>query len=704
MVRSGLCAISIAALIAAGCESATQTPPETAATQTPLTQSAITPPPPAHAKVVKTSLESVGLDASALDRSVDPCQDFYQFACGGWMAKTEIPADKPMWGRSFMSIRERNVEALRTILEEAKSQKSADPVTRKIGAYYGACMDEAAIDAAKAKPLEPLLATVKKVNDKKSLAAAVGELHRYRVFALFDISDLQDSKDASKINASLDQDGMGLPERDHYLKEDDKSKELRAKYKKHVEEMMKLAGYSAKDAAKTAEQVMRIETGLAKVSKSPVELRDPQGTYNKVDRTGLEKAAPDFDWNTYFNALGFSDIKDVNVTSVAFFEGMNKLLGSVKPAEWQTYLAWQVVGSLAPLLSKDFVDENFKFVSALTGQKQNRARWKRCVDATDTALGDLVAQPYVNKHFAASSKQDTVTYVRAISRAFGDVLRTIDWMDEPTRKKAFEKLDAMAYLIGYPPRWRSYDFEVDPQHYAENALAAEAFEQRRKLAKIGKPVDREEWQMTAPTVNAYYEPRLNHMVFPAGILQPPFYSAKATIAVNLGAMGMVVGHELTHGFDDEGSQFDARGNMSNGWSAEVGKAFQNRAECVVQQYGEYEPIPGLKLNGKLTLGENIADNAGIKLAFMAYRALRKDATEVTEAEGFNEDQQFFVSMGQSWCSKLRDEFAELLARVDPHSPARYRINGPLANLPAFAEAFQCKEGTPMRRKNACSVW
>jgi putative endopeptidase len=662
-------------------------------------------PQAAAPRVKQVSLESVGLDESAIDKSVDPCNDFYEFACGNWIKKTEIPADKPLWTRSFSVIADRNEAALKQILEQAVKDKGPDPVLAKVGAYYDACMDEGAIEAAKLKPIEPMLATIKKVRDKKTLIAAITELHSHAIWPLFNINETQDNKDATRVIAQIDQDGLGLPDRDYYLKEDDASKkEIRKKYEEHVERTMKLLGQSAKDAKKSAATVLQIETEIAKISKDKVSRRDPKGMYNKIDRAGVVKAAPAFAWDDYWKGLGFPDIKDINVTSPAFIEGMNKLLDTVKPADFQTYLTWHLVRATSGELPKAFVDEQFAMTASLTGQKEIRARWKRCITETDHALGDALAQPYVKANFSAESKASTEEYVRAISTAFAHVVEKLPWMDAPTKQKAMVKLNAMAYLIGYPKKWRSYDFEIKPKAYAANALAAEASDLKWHLAKVGKPVDREEWFMSPPTVNAYYSAERNHMVFPAGILQPPFFNPKAAIPVNLGGMGMVVGHELTHGFDDEGSQFDDKGNLENWWTDQVNTQFKAKTGCVEQQYSQYEVLPGLKLNGKLTLGENIADNAGAKLAFIAYRTMRKGAEEVTTAGGFTEDQQFFLGIGQAWCSNQREPVMRLRAQVDPHSAPHFRVDGPLSNMPEFAEAFSCKPGTPMRRANACEVW
>lgn len=693
-----IAALSSVLALAAACEPGVEAPP-------PAVPPAPTGEPAApSAKVVEKSLADVGLDAGALDRSADPCTDFYQFACGTWLQKTPIPADKPAWSRSFSVIADRNEAVLHQILEDAAAGKASDDVSKKIGAYYGACMDEAAVEAAGTKPLAPLFKLIKSVRDEKSLAKVVTELHRIRIWPIFDIADTQDAKDATQVIAEIDQSGLGLPDRDYYVKDDAKSKELRAKYEAHVERMFTLAGIKGKAAKKATADVMRIETALAKAAKTRVERRDPTTMYNRLDRDGLDKKAPKFPWGEYFKGLGFPALKDVNVTSPAYVEKAVALMSEEKASSWQSYLTWTVVRSTAPLLSKAFVDEAFNFEAAITGQKEQRPRWKRCVAATDGALGDLLAQPFLKQSFAPESKEATERYVQEIVAAFTAEIDKLDWMDAPTRAKAHEKIKAMAYLIGYPKKWLSYDFDVKAKSLFENALAARTWDQKRHLSKVGKPVDREAWQMSPPTVNAYYDPQLNHMVFPAGILQPPFFSPTAAIAVNLGGMGMVVGHELTHGFDDQGAQFDAHGNLSNWWTAEVGSRFKAKTDCVVDQYGAYETLPGVKLNGKLTLGENIADGGGVKLAFHAYRAMRKDAPEVVKAEGFTEDQQFFLGVGQSWCFKQSDELARLRAQVDPHSPARFRVNGSLSNLPEFATAFSCGEGKPMRRANACSIW
>ncbi|MBK9264384.1 MAG: M13 family metallopeptidase [Polyangiaceae bacterium] len=690
---------SVGLSFALGCASSSPEPISSAG-PVPL----VIPPPNQGPPPVHTTLAAVGLDGAAIDRTADPCKDFYQFACGGWIASTEIPSDAAMWVRSFSEINKRNETALKAILEDAASAKNPDPATQKIGDYFAACMDEAAVDAAGAEPIKDLISRARSVSSGKDAAAFVADLHRRMIFPIFTISGEQDFGDATRVIAYLDQGGLGLPDRDYYTKDDDEKKRIRKAYVEHVERMLVLAGFNKKTAPRAAEQVLETETEIAKVSKTNVERRDPKKQYNLLSRNDLAKKAPQFPWDGYFKTLGIGDVKQVNVTSVAFFEGLDKLLTTVKPDAWQSYLAYHVAKSTAKYLSKAFVEEDFVMRKLLTGQKENKPRWKRCVAYTDHALGELLAQPFVSKYFGGESKRAAEQMVQEISKAFAVEVKSLDWMDDKTREKAIAKLEAMEYLIGYPAKWRSYDFKVDRKKFATNALTSNEHEQKRVLTKIDKPVDRGEWLMSPAMVNAYYDWSRNQMVFPAGILQPPFYDVKAATYVNLGAIGMVVGHELTHGFDDEGSQFAANGNLENWWQPEVAKKFEDKTSCVAQQYSSYEAIPGRKVNGELTLGENIADLGGMKLAFMAYRQLRKGAANMTVADGFTEDQQFFLAAGQAWCAKGRDEYLSMLVQTDPHSPPKFRVNGSVSSTPEFAQAFSCSEGSPMRPAKACSVW
>ena len=697
LLENSTLALGIAALTAC----ASSAPPAVSQPAPPL---AVAPSSASAKPTVNVTLASVGLDPLAIDRSQDPCSDFYQYACGNWLKTVQIPADEPAWSRSFNEIQKRNELELKRILEEATKPGSTDPVTQKLGAFYGACMDEAAADKAGARPIRALLDKAASVKDAKSLSAVVTELHAVGITPLFDTSPTQDADDATRWMATLDQNGLGLPDRDYYLRDDEGSKKLLATYREHVARMLTLAGFPEKRATAAAADVLALETELAKISKTKVERRDPKTMFNRFNRSGVAKAVPAFDWEGYWKGLGFPGIQNISLTAPKFFEGLQALITSTKPGVWQSYLQWQIVHDTASLLSKPFVDERFRMQQALTGQPELPPRWRRCVHATDDALGDLLAQPYVRDHFPGDSKQSAETMVSAISAAMGSDLDGLDWMDAETRSRAHEKLGSLAYLIGYPEKWKAYDFALDPKGYAQNALHSRNYELKRALTKVGKPVDRTEWQMTAPTVNAYYDPQRNQMVFPAGIMQPPFYGINQGLAVNAGAIGMVVGHELTHGFDDEGSQFDAKGNLSSWWTPAASDKFKAKISCVEKQYSGYEALPGLHVNGALTLGENIADNGGLKLAFEAYRALRKNAKEAVIADGMSEDQQFFLGFAQGWCAVYRPDFERMVVQTNPHSPPRFRVRGPLTNMPQFGEAFSCKVGSPMRPKDTCSVW
>jgi predicted metalloendopeptidase len=685
-----LVSLALALALAAGCGAEEANTPL-------VTPTATTAPevPPAH----QVSLASTGVNPAWIDRKADACTDFYQLACGGFLDHTEIPADRASWGPAT-ELQQRNEEFLRATLEKAAKEQGSDPIMKKLGAWYGACMDEPALEKAGSKPLAPLLQIIGKVRNEKSLHDAVLALHKAQIWPLFSVASQQDFKDATLVIAGLDQDGLGLPDRDYYLDQDAKAKETRAFYLGHVERMFGLLGGKPAAAKKHAEDVLRVETALAKLAQDKVVRRDPHKIYNRVDRPGLAKAAKRFPWDAYFAGLGFPGIKDVTINSPDYFSGMDELLVTEKPEAWKSYLTWTVLHAEAGRLSPGFVKEGFALRQRLTGQKELEPRWRRCVRSTDVALGELLAQPYVAARFDADSKRAAEGLLQAIRGAMRAELAGLPWMDAPTRAAAEEKLARMNDKIGYPAKWKGYDFEVGPS-YAANALASDAFELSRSLKKVGKPLDRGEWLMTPPTVNAYYDPSMNEMVFPAGILQPPLFDRRFAPAVNFGGMGAVMGHELTHGFDDEGSQFDGAGNLRNWWSEATGKLFKEQTKCVVDQYAAYEALPGVHLNGELTAGENIADIGGLKLAWNAHQKARGEAYA---ADGFTEDQVFFLSYGQSWCDKIRPELLETLAKTNPHSPSRFRVNGAVSDVPVFAEVFACKEGAPMRPAKACSVW
>lgn len=666
-------------------------------------KSAETRPDTPPASVQLPAEPPASVDVAALDRSVQPCDDFYRFACGGWMEKTPIPPDRPGWFRGFSEIQQRNQIVLRQILEDAAAGKLGAPYADKLGNFWNACMDEE--QKASVDTLHRELEAIAKVEPGEPLARKVAELQAKGVDAFFGFGSTQDYRDVTQVIGVVDQGGLGLPDRDYYLRDDAKSAEIRENYVAHIARMFALAGTPAEAAKKNAQTVMALETALAQASMARVDRRDPYKIYNRLERDGLEGLAPTFAWDTFFATLDQSDLQKINVTAPDFFRGFDELLKTQDIDAIRTYLQWHLLDASAPALSEPFVQENFAFRSKnLTGEEQILPRWKRCVDATDRVLGEALARPYVALTFGEDGKKQAQELVHGIEGAFEANLARIDWMDDATKARAREKLEAVYNKIGYPDKWRNYDaLQVDASSYLANLFSGARFETNRDLAKIGAPVDRTEWFMSPPTVNAYYSPLRNEMVFPAGILQTPFFDTEAPHAANAGGIGMVMGHELTHGFDDKGRRFDAKGNLREWWTPEVGKAYEAKAQCVVDQYAGYQ-VQGLNLNGKLTLGENIADIGGLKLAWMALQDRQQKQGEGPEIEGFTEDQQFFLSFAQSWCANRRPEYARMLVTTDPHSPPEYRVNGSVSNVAGFAEAFSCPAGAPMAPANRCEVW
>jgi endothelin-converting enzyme/putative endopeptidase len=643
-----------------------------------------------------------GLQLEALDRRADPCTDFFQFACGGWVASNPIPADRSSWGR-FEELQDRNNETLKAILENASA--GHDPQSQKIGDYYASCMDEKAIDTKGSAPLDPLLKKIGALSTANELAPLVAELHTIGVNVFFGFGSEADFKDASLEMAIAGQGGMGLPERDYYFRDDAKSKELREQYTAHVGRMLSLLGAPSAEASSAASAVMRLETALAKGALDVVSRRDPTKMYHKMTPEELQGLTPQFQWQRYFKGIEAPPIYALNVTEPDFFKALGQTLNSTPIDDIKTYLRWHLAHASAPVLSAPFVNENFKFYgTTLTGAQELRPRWKRCVQYTDGDLGEALGQAFVKEKFGPDAKADTLKMVHEIEAALEKDINTLTWMTDTTKREALAKLHAVADKIGYPDKWRDYGaLRIVRGDALGNSQRANAFEFHRQLNKIGKAVDKSEWGMTPPTVNAYYNPLQNNINFPAGILQPPFYSAKTDAAINYGAAGAVVGHELTHGFDDQGRQFDARGNLKDWWTAQDAKAFTDRAQCFVEEYGSFTAIEDVKVNGKLTLGENTADNGGLRLSLMAYMA-GASASAAKTLDGFTPEQRFFLGWGQSWCETRRPEALRMMAQTNPHSPSKYRVNGVVSNMPEFQKAFSCKAEAPMVRQTQCRVW
>jgi putative endopeptidase len=649
-----------------------------------------------------------GVDVAMLDRKVDPCQDFYQFACGGWLATVQIPPDRPLFSRGFDVLAEENKRQLRQILEDDAAGRAPpdDPEAAKLGAYYASCMDEAAVERSAPAALDAELTSLESVKDPRSLASALAGLHAGGASALFEFGSEQDAGDATRVIGAIAQGGLGLPDRDFYLRTDERSQKILAAYQDHLTRMLALAG--VKDAASRGARVVALEKRLAGSHWTAVEMRDPRLIFNRIDLAGLEQRAPRFAWSTYFAALGRPGLTTINVTTPKNIEAIGRLVTEIPIADWRAYLAWQFVNAHANALQKAIVEEDFRFDSEnISGQKEVEPRWKRCLRSVDRGMGEALGRAFVRRQFSPEAKAATSRMVGELERAFGQRLDGLAWMDGPTRAAAHVKLGRLANKIGYPDVWRSYDaLAIRRDGYLANEVAAAAFDQRRDLAKIGRPVDRKEWSITPPTVNAGYEPQLNDIIFPAGILRSPFFDPRSTDAVNYGALGLLVGHEITHGFDDQGRQFDGDGNVRDWWSAPVTEAFNQRARCLVEQYGGYLAVGDLHVNGELTLGENIADLGGLQTAYAAYLSSRAGKPPAAVVAGFDDRQQFFLGHAQAWCMKINDEFLRTLVQSDPHAPDRLRVMGTLANMPEFAQAFHCATGSPMSRPAAtrCRVW
>ncbi|MGH9821987.1 MAG: M13 family metallopeptidase [Blastocatellia bacterium] len=646
-----------------------------------------------------------GVNPTFMDTKCKPCEDFFKYADGGWVAAHPIPAAYPSWG-TFNALAEENSEKLRGILEEAEKAKAAKGTnTQKIGDFYASGMNEAQIESEGIKPLEPEFERIEKIKDRNGLEDEIAHLHKEGIGVLFRFSATPDFKNSSMEIANASQGGLGLPDRDYYLT--DKQKPIRDKYETHVANMLQLLGDSPDKAQAEAKVIMSVETSLAKASMTRVEVRNPDNTYHKMDNNQLGDLTPSFSWDRYFTDLGVSGVKGINVAQPDFFKQVSQLLDSVSLVDWKVYLRWHLIDGTAQYLPSKFVNEQFDFQGkVLTGAKELQPRWRRVVTMTDRSLGEALGQQYVKKYFPPEAKASALRMVNNLIDSLRADIQTLDWMGPETKQQALAKLDHLIKKIGYPDKWIDYSaLKVDRGPFVLNGLRAHEFAVNRQLNKIGKPVDRTEFGMTPPTVNAFYNPTINEIVFPAGILQPPFYDAKADDASNYGGMGAVIGHEMTHGFDDEGRKFDAYGNLKDWWTPADMKNFQERAQCVEDQFNSYEVMPGIHENGKLVLGESIADLGGLTIAFKAFE-MTPEGKSKTEIDGFTPQQRFFLAYAQVWAGSDRPEFEKLMVNLNPHPLDRFRAIAAASNMPQFAEAFHCKEGDAMVRATSkrCQIW
>ncbi len=645
-----------------------------------------------------------GVDLQAIDKTVDPCQDFYKFACGSWNKNNPIPPDQATWGR-FNELHERNQQVLHGILEEAAQHQSRSALDQKIGAFYAACMNEAAVDKAGDTPIQPGLERIRALNDKAQLPAEVARLQEDGVNVFFRLVARPDPDKSTMTIADVDQGGLGLPDKSYYLEAKDEN--TRQKYVQHISRIFQLTGDKPEQADAKAKTILALETSLAKASLDRVARRNPQLTHHKMSVTELQALTPDFNFKQYFADRATPPFDQLNVSVPDFFKSLDSTLSSASLEDLKSYLAWHYLSANADLLSKPFVDEDFDFYGRfLAGSQQLEPRWKRCVDLTDRGLGDALGQKYVQKAFAGQSKEKTQDLVRTIEKEMASDIDSLTWMSDETKRQALTKLKGVTNKIGYPEKWKDYSsVNVTATNLVADDRNAMRYEIDRNLAKIGKPVDRSEFGMTPPTVNAYYSPLENNINFPAGILQPPFYQNSADMAVNLGGVGAVIGHELTHGFDDQGRQFDADGNLRDWWTQQDTAEFKKRADCIADEYSKFSPVEGVTLNGRLTLGENGADNAGSRLAYMALLgAMENGAVNKDKLDGYTPQQRFFLGYAQIWCQNQRPESLRMRARTDPHSPGQFRVIGVVENSPEFAAAFGCSAGQPMVAAKGCRVW
>ena len=657
---------------------------------------------------------SKSFDAATIDKTADPCTDFYQYACGNWMKDNPIPADKSSWVRSFSVLGERNRYLLWKELDAAATDPKT-PLEKQYGDYYAACMNAALVEEKGLKPLEPAFKQIDGLKSSRKLGTLVGELVAEGSPApLFNFGTEQDEKDSSKQIAGIGQAGLSLPDRDYYLVDSKRFHEIRGQYVEHVTKMFRLAGDTQDQAAREAASVMEIETALAKASMSRTDLRDPEKTYHIYTVKDFQKLTPDFDYSVYFKDVKVRHFDTLDVATPEFFKALNDLIAKEPIDAWKSYFSWHTLHGLASDLPKAFFDENFAFFGkTLAGQKEPTPRWKQCTSMTDRALGEAVGQDWVKQNFPPAAKASMDQLVAALEKSLGDDIKTLPWMSDATKKAAEEKLAMIRNKIGYPEKWRDYTaLKVSRDDLIGNIDRSATFERDWNLDQLGKPVDEKEWGMTPPTVNAYYDPSFNDINFPAGILQPPFFDFSVDPAVNFGGIGVVIGHEMTHGFDDEGSKYDGKGNLREWQTAEDRKAFTERTDCVADEYSGFEAaaahddVPAQKLNGKLTLGENTADNGGLRIAYMALLdTLAAQGKSIDDKiDGYSEAQRYFLGFAQVWCENMTEQEARQEVLTNPHSPSRWRVNGTVQNFDAFGKAFGCTKGQPMFPAKSCRVW
>ena len=650
-----------------------------------------------------------GLDPANRDTTCAPCQDFYRYADGGWLARTTLPPEYASYG-SFTELVERNNETLRGIVERLAAAAPADPKTadQKLGAFYAACMDSAAVERAGAEPLKNWLDRIAAIASPADLARRLAEGHHHSWDPLFNFGAVPDFKNSTMVIAAAAQGGLGLPDRDYYVRDDSTARALRAAYLEYVSRTLGLLGDAPAAADEAAQRILTLETALARASLTRVERRDPNANYHKLTLAAADSLTPHFAWAVFLKDAGAPATQTINIGQPRFFSAVDSLITTAPLDDWRAYLRWHAARHLSPYLSSRFVDANFQFQRALTGVKQQQPRWKRCIQAANTMMGDALGAAYVKQTFTPAARRRALAMVDNLIAALDDRLRTLEWMSDTTRARALEKLRAFGRKIGYPDKWRDYSkLLIDRTDLVGNVVRAETFNTARTLSRIDKPLDRAEWRMTAPTVNASYNPSFNDITFPAGILQAPFFDPAADDAVNYGGMGAVIGHEMTHGFDDQGRQFDAAGNLRDWWTADDAERFKTRAGLVAQQFDSYTVVDSAThVNGRLTLGEDIADLGGLKIAYAALQRALAGRPRPPDIDGLTPEQRFFLAWAQIWRSQATNQYLRNQVTVDPHAPARWRVMGPLSNLPELARAFHCQTGDPMVRPDSlrAQIW